>query len=111
MTHSTPSTQIWPLELIVSRDKRLLTIKFDDGTEKRVSAEYLRIESPSAEVQGHHASQKVIVTGKENVKIVSLDPVGNYAVRITFDDGHNSGFYTWHTLAQMSPDYHSKSMG
>jgi len=85
----------WPVELRVDKPRTILTITFDDGEAFRLPAEYLRVESPSAEVQGHAPEQKVVVTGKEYVKIAALEPVGNYAVRIVFDDGHDSGLFSW----------------
>jgi DUF971 family protein len=88
----------WPQELRISKDRRVLTITFDNGDVKVLSAEALRVESPSAEVQGHTPSQKITVTGKEYVKITAVEPVGHYAVRILFDDGHNTGIYTWEYL-------------
>jgi len=92
----------WPTELRLNPDKTLLTVSFDDGTRHALSAEYLRVESPSAEVRGHGGATKPPpVTGKENVKIARLEPVGNYAVRIVFDDGHDSGLYSWDYLATL----------
>ena len=91
----------WPVELKVNPARNLLTIAFDDGTRFGLAAEYLRVESPSAEVRGHGAGPKIAVTGKENVKISRLEPVGNYAVRIIFDDGHDSGLYSWDFLAEL----------
>lgn len=88
----------WPVEIRVDKDLRVLTITFDNGDVKILSAEALRVESPSAEVQGHTPSQKIIITGKEHVKIMAVEPVGHYAVRITFDDEHNTGIYTWEYL-------------
>lgn len=77
---------------------RTLELAFDTGEDFALSAELLRVESPSAEVQGHGPSQKQIVRGKENVTITKIEPVGNYAVRLIFDDGHNSGLYSWRWL-------------
>lgn len=93
-----------PTELRVSKDKRTLTVSFDDGTSYALSAELLRVESPSAEVQGHDPSQKKIVPGKRNVEIMKIEPVGNYAVRISFDDMHDTGIYSWETLQTMGKD-------
>ncbi|WP_350333703.1 DUF971 domain-containing protein [Coralliovum pocilloporae] len=87
-----------PTELRVSQDKRCLTVSFDNNERFELSAEYLRVESPSAEVQGHGADQKQIVSGKKHVSISNIEPVGNYAVRITFSDGHNTGYYMWETF-------------
>jgi len=91
----------WPVELRVDKTKTILTITYDDGETFRLPAEYLRVESPSAEVQGHAPDQKVLVTGKENVKITALERVGNYAVRIVFDDGHDTGLYSWDHLHEL----------
>jgi len=91
----------WPAELRVNPEKDTLTIAFDDGQRYALPAHYLRVESPSAEVRGHGGGPKIIVTGKEQVKIARLEPVGNYAVRIIFDDGHDSGLYSWDFLAEL----------
>jgi len=85
----------WPTELRLSKDRRRLTVSFDDGLSHSFSAEFLRVHSPSAEVQGHSPEQRRIVPGKSKVAIAAIDPVGNYAVRITFDDGHNTGLFSW----------------
>jgi DUF971 family protein len=91
----------WPVEIRVRRAERRLEIDFDDGAAFSLPAELLRVESPSAEVQGHTPSQKVTVGGKSGVGIRELDPVGNYAVRILFDDGHSTGIYTWSYLHKL----------
>ena len=91
----------WPVELRVKRAERRLEIDFDDGASFAFPAEFLRVESPSAEVQGHVPSQKVTVAGKRAVGIVRVEPVGNYAVRIVFDDGHATGIYSWSYLARL----------
>ena len=80
---------------------RLLCVEFDDGTKSVLSAEYLRVESPSAEVQGHGPGQKQIVAGKRSVAIVGIEPVGNYAVRLLFDDRHDTGIYSWEYLYEL----------
>lgn len=85
----------WPTEIRASKDRRTLTVAFDTGESYGLSAEYLRVFSPSAEVQGHSPEQRVTVGGKADVEIVKVEPVGNYAVRLTFDDMHNTGIYTW----------------
>src|SRR6201996_4474126 len=93
----------WPTELRLNPDKNSLSVHFDDGSDYVLAAEYLRVESPSAEVRGHGGSVKPPpVTGKEHVKIARLEPVGNYAVRIVFDDGHDSGLYSWDYLKSLS---------
>lgn len=94
----------WPLEIRVKRAERCLEIDFDDGRTFTLPAELLRVESPSAEVQGHTPSQKVVVAGKRNVAIRDLEPVGNYAVRIVFDDGHDTGIYSWSYLYMLGRD-------
>ncbi|MEM7302368.1 MAG: DUF971 domain-containing protein [Pseudomonadota bacterium] len=88
-------------ELRLSKDKRMLTVSFDTGETFEISAELLRVESPSAEVQGHDPSQKKIIPGKENVEIINIEPLGNYAVRVSFDDMHNTGIYSWSVLHRL----------
>ena len=83
------------VEIRLNRADQMLHVAFEDGTSVDLAAEYLRVESPSAEVQGHSPSQKVTVDRKRNVAITAIDPVGNYAVRLTFDDRHDTGIYTW----------------
>lgn len=90
----------WPVEIRRHKDRRSLSVAWDDGVSRRFSAEYLRVNSPSAEVQGHGPGQKVIVTGKENVEILNVEPVGAYAVRLTFDDMHSTGIYDWDWFRQ-----------
>jgi DUF971 family protein len=88
----------WPTELRVNRAEKLLIVSFDDGARFELPAELLRVESPSAEVKGHGPGQKTIVAGRRHVGIMDLEPVGNYAVRIMFDDLHNTGMYSWRYL-------------
>lgn len=90
-----------PTELRVAKDKRALTVTFDSGERFEMSAELLRVESPSAEVQGHDPSQKKIIPGKRNVEIIKVEPVGNYAVRLVFDDMHDTGIYSWDVLYRL----------
>ncbi|MGH6897580.1 MAG: gamma-butyrobetaine hydroxylase-like domain-containing protein [Geminicoccaceae bacterium] len=85
----------WPTELRVDRAARTLTVAYDDGARFTFPAEFLRVESPSAEVQGHGPGQKTVVAGRRHVGIMDLEPVGNYAVRIMFDDLHSTGMYSW----------------
>lgn len=93
---SGPETpQAWPVEIRLAKDRRSLTVAFDDGKVFNLSAELLRVTSPSAEVQGHSEAERKTVGGKRNVAILSVDAVGNYAVRIGFDDMHNTGIYSW----------------
>lgn len=91
----------WPTEIKLDKDKRTLSVSFDDGKTFALPAEILRVLSPSAEVQGHSPEQRVTVPGKQNVQITKLEPVGNYAVRITFNDGHNTGLYMWDYLRDL----------
>lgn len=98
----------WPTELRLSADKTRLTVVFDSGEQFVLPAEYLRVESPSAEVQGHGADQKQIVTGKERVAIDALEPVGNYAIRIKFDDGHDTGLFSWDYLHELGREQRAK---
>jgi DUF971 family protein len=91
----------WPVELRLNKAEKRLDIDFDNGRKFSLPAEYLRVESPSAEVQGHNPSQKIVVPGKCDVAIAALEPVGNYAVRIVFDDGHNTGLYSWPYLYEL----------
>ncbi len=93
-----PKIVHWPTELRLAKDKRSLTVIYESGKEIVLPAEKLRVESPSAEVQGHGPGQKVTVTGKENVTIQDVQPVGNYAVKLVFNDGHDTGIYTWDYL-------------
>ena len=86
---------VWPVEIRLPKDRRALHVSFDDGQAFTLPAELLRVTSPSAEVQGHSEAERKTVGGKRNVAILSVDPVGNYAVRIGFDDLHNTGIYSW----------------
>jgi DUF971 family protein len=90
-----------PKELRVSKDRRTLTVTFSDHQPFERPAELLRVASPSAEVQGHSPDQRVTVPGKRTVGIMKIEPVGNYAVRITFDDMHDTGIFTWDYLHQL----------
>jgi DUF971 family protein len=91
----------WPQELRLRDDGRLLLVQFDSGEAYALSAEFLRTHSPSAEVKGHGPGQEVLVIGKENVRIRDIEPVGSYAVRLIFDDGHTTGLYSWSYLLHM----------
>ena len=95
MRSNSDNAAAWPTELRLDKEKRTLTVAFDDGVQFALPAELLRVFSPSAEVQGHSAEQRVTVPGKKDVRISELEPVGTYAVRITFDDGHDTGLYMW----------------
>ncbi|WP_430439283.1 gamma-butyrobetaine hydroxylase-like domain-containing protein [Shinella sp.] len=94
-------SDLWPTELRVSKDRQRLVVTFNDGASFDLSAELLRVLSPSAEVQGHGPGQKVTVPGKRNVAIIAMTPTGNYAVRIGFDDLHDTGIYTWSYLREL----------
>lgn len=85
----------WPTQIALSPDKRALNIAFDDGAAYTLSAEYLRVMSPSAEVQGHSPDERKTVGGKKDVMILNVVPVGNYAIRLTFDDMHSTGIFGW----------------
>ena len=95
----------WPTELKLAKDKTWLTVNYDDGRSFDFPAEFLRVMSPSAEVKGHGADTRVTVPGKKNVRIARLDPVGNYAVRLTFSDGHNTGLYSWTYLRKLGDEH------
>ena len=85
----------WPTEIKLRKDRRTLTVTFDNGEVYELAAEYLRVKSPSAEVQGHAPEQRKTVPGKRNVAILEVHPIGNYAVRLVFDDLHSTGIYSW----------------
>jgi DUF971 family protein len=91
----------WPVEIRLKTAEKALEIDFDDGSRFRFPAELLRVESPSAEVQGHGPSQKQIVAGRRHVGILALEPVGNYAIRIKFDDLHDTGIFSWAYLYEL----------
>jgi DUF971 family protein len=91
----------WPTDIAAKDEGRRLEVAFDDGVTVALTAELLRVESPSAEVQGHSPSEKRTVVGKENVRIVDIEPIGNYAIRIVFDDGHATGIYSWDYLRRL----------
>ncbi|WP_297801064.1 DUF971 domain-containing protein [Arenimonas sp. GDDSR-1] len=90
-----------PTDLILHRASHLLEVAFDDGSRYRLPCEYLRVESPSAEVQGHSPDQRVWVAGKRDVNISAIEAVGNYAVVLRFNDGHETGIYTWSFLKEL----------
>lgn len=94
-----------PVEIVLHRASHVLEVAFEDGARFRLPCEYLRVESPSAEVQGHGPGQRVLVPGKKNVNISAIDPIGNYAVLLRFDDGHDSGIYSWGTLAELGREF------
>jgi len=94
-------TAAWPVEIRLAKDRRTLHVAFDDGRTFGLSAELLRVTSPSAEVQGHSEAQRKTIGGKRGVTILSVDPVGNYAVRLGFDDMHATGIYSWAFLRDL----------
>ncbi len=94
----------WPTEIRLRRDRKALIVRFDDGVDHELPAEMLRVLSPSAEVQGHSAEQRQTVPGKSDVAITAVDPVGNYAVRLTFSDGHNTGLFSWTYLRRLGDE-------
>ena len=97
-----------PTEIRVRRAEALLEVDFTDGTRASLPAEYLRVESPSAEVKGHHPSQHRLVHGKRSVGIGAVEAVGHYALRIRFTDGHDTGIYTWALLHQLAREQHGR---
>jgi DUF971 family protein len=99
--HEDLSTQHWPVEIRLKQAEKMLEVDFDDGARFRFPAELLRVESPSAEVMGHGPGQKTIVAGRSQVGIMAVEPVGNYAVRIKFDDMHDTGIFSWRYLYEL----------
>jgi len=91
----------WPTELRLSKDKKTLTVAFEGGERFALPAEYLRVKSPSAEVQGHSPDERKTVPGKRNVMILEVQPVGNYAIRPVFDDMHSTGIFSWDYLLEL----------
>ncbi len=91
----------WPTELRLNKDRKTLAVKFDGGESFELPAEYLRVRSPSAEVQGHSPAERRVVPGKRDVQILEVHPVGNYAVRLIFDDLHSTGIFTWDYLFEL----------
>jgi DUF971 family protein len=101
MTNTNPI----PTEIKLLQKKHVLEVTFDDGKHFALPCEYLRVYSPSAEVRGHGVGQETLQTGKENVNIIGIDPVGQYAVKLIFDDGHSTGLYSWETLYDLGVRY------
>ena len=102
------ANQPWPAELRLKSAEKVLEVAFDDGARFRLPAEYLRVESPSAEVQGHGPGQKQLVHGRAHVGIRAVEPVGNYAVRLVFDDGHDTGIYSWRYLHELGSEHEQR---
>lgn len=94
-----------PTDIKLHQKSHMLEIAFEDGKRFELPCEYLRVNSPSAEVQGHGPGQEVLQVGKENVNIEGIEPVGNYAIALLFDDGHDSGIYSWETLYDLGENY------
>ena len=101
LNHTTPT----PIDIRLHQASRLLEIKFDNNTECMLSCEFLRVHSPSAEVRGHGAGQETLQVGKELVNISAIEPIGNYAVKLVFDDGHDTGLYSWDYLYYLGQNY------
>ena len=99
---------IHPTEIKLHQASRVLEVAFEDGARFELPCEYLRVFSPSAEVRGHGPGTATLVTGKENVNITAIEPVGNYAVRLVFDDGHSTGLYSWNILYDLGQDQESQ---
>jgi DUF971 family protein len=97
-----------PIAINLKTKSKMLVVQFDDGNQFEMSCEFLRVHSPSAEVQGHGPGQSVLQTGKEDVNIRQIEPVGNYAVKLVFDDGHQTGIYTWDYLYELGQDQGKK---
>src|SRR5271170_5708920 len=95
------STAPWPTELRLHKDRKVLTVAFESGESFDLAAEYLRVRSPSAEVQGHSPSERRTVAGKRDVQIIEVHPIGNYAVRLAFDDMHSTGIFSWDYLFEL----------
>ena len=94
-----------PIDIRLHQASKLLEIKFDNNTECMLSCEFLRVHSPSAEVKGHGAGQETLQLGKELVNITAIEPIGNYAVKLVFDDGHDTGLYSWDYLYYLGQNY------
>ena len=99
------TTPDWPTEIRLSKDRRSLTVAFESGARWTLPAEYLRVTSPSAEVQGHSPAERKTIPGKRDVEIIGIEEVGNYAIKISFDDLHSSGIWTWPHLAELGRDH------
>ena len=95
-------------DIKIKRSEKILTVSFDNGEAFSLPAEYLRVESPSAEVQGHGPSQKVLVAGRRHVGIADVEPIGHYAIRIIFDDLHDTGIFSWPYLYKLGSEYHDR---
>jgi DUF971 family protein len=103
-----PVTEPRATEIKLRRKSRLLEVSFESGERFELPFEYLRVYSPSAEVKGHGPGQEVLQFGKENVTLKAIEPIGQYAVRLIFDDGHDTGLYTWEYLFELGTEYAAK---
>jgi len=101
-------TRPWPSELRLAKDRKALTVTFDTGDRVALDAEYLRVMSPSAEVQGHSPDERKTIPGKRYVAILEVNPIGNYAVRLVFDDMHSTGIYSWDYLLELGQGHERK---
>ena len=101
-------SDVWPTEIRLNKDRRSLAISFDNGAVFDLPAEYLRVMSPSAEVQGHSPEQRKTVGGKKLVEIIKIEPVGNYAVKLTFDDLHDTGIFSWEYFLKLGAEQDSR---
>lgn len=97
-----------PTDIIFHRASHMLEVAFENGERYKLPCEYLRVESPSAEVQGHGPGQRILVPGKKHVNINSIEPVGNYAVQLHFDDGHNTGIFSWTLLRELGQSFDTR---
>ncbi|MGI9384310.1 MAG: gamma-butyrobetaine hydroxylase-like domain-containing protein [Methyloligellaceae bacterium] len=104
----TQETAVWPVEIRLNKDKNALTVRFEDGKDFDYTAEFLRVMSPSAEVQGHSPEQRQTVPGKRHVLVRNLEQIGNYAVKIAFDDGHDTGLFSWSYLYELGEAYEAR---
>ena len=102
---TTSNAKIYPLEIKIHQSSNLLEIKFNNLTECMLSSEFLRVHSPSAEVRGHGPGQETLQVQKENVTIENIEPIGQYAIKLIFSDGHNTGIYTWDYLYELAATY------
>ena len=102
------SEERWPTEIRLSADKRSLHVAFDDGARFALTAEYLRVSSPSAEVQGHSPAERKVIGGKCNVMILAVEPIGNYAVKLRFDDMHDTGIFAWGYLHDLGHGFDTR---
>lgn len=99
-----------PVAINLHQKSRMLVLEYDNGEKFELSCEYLRVHSPSADVKGHGPGQEVLQTGKEKVNIKEIEPVGNYAVKLVFDDGHNTGLYSWSYLYELGIEHDNNWM-